>query len=428
MTGDGRCTSLRNSCRKECFGMDVVYSHVCGLDVHKKNVVACIITPDHKEIRTFSTMTEDLLALIDWIKSHGCTHVAMESTGSYWKPIYNLLEMEQIETLVVNARHIKNVPGRKTDVKDAEWIAGLLRHGLLKGSYIPSRPQRELRELIRYRRSLMDERAREIQRIQKVLEGANIKLSSVASDIMGKSGRLMIEAIIAGETDAAVLSELAQRRLKAKKADLQKALHGLIGPHQRLMLKTQLRHIDELDKLIEQIDAEVKKRMDPFEEDLERLDTIPGVGRRSAEQILAEIGTDMDQFPSAAHLCSWAGLAPGNNESAGKRKSGKTTKGNQKLRTALIESARAAARCKDTYLSSLYHRIAARRGANRAAVAVAHRILTICYHLLKNKQIYIELGPHYYEERKRTHVARQAIRKLEILGYKVVVEEMDQTA
>jgi len=185
--------------------MDVVYSHVCGLDVHKKNVVACIITPDHKEIRTFSTMTEDLLALIDWIKSHGCTHVAMESTGSYWKPIYNLLEMERIETLVVNARHIKNVPGRKTDVKDAEWIAGLLRHGLLKGSYIPSRPQRELRELIRYRRSLMDERAREIQRIQKVLEGTNIKLSSVASDIMGKSGRLMIEAIIAGETDAAVL-------------------------------------------------------------------------------------------------------------------------------------------------------------------------------------------------------------------------------
>ncbi|GIQ65784.1 hypothetical protein PACILC2_43520 [Paenibacillus cisolokensis] len=238
----------------------------------------------------------------------------------------------------------------------------------------------------------------------------------------------MIEAMIEGETDAALLSELAQRKLKNKKADLQKALHGLMGPHQRLMLKAQLRHIDDLDKLIEEIDAEVKERMTPFEEDLERLDTIPGVGRRSAEQILAEIGTNMDQFPSAAHLCSWAGLAPGNNESAGKRKSGKTTKGNKKLRTALVESARGAARSKETYLSSLYHRIAARRGANRAAVAVAHRILTIIYHLLKKKQTYIELGPHHYEERKRNQVARQAIRKLEILGYKVIVEEAQQTA
>ena len=408
--------------------MDVIHAHVCGLDVHKKNVVACIITPDHKEIRTFSTMTEDLLALIDWIKSHGVTHVAMESTGSYWKPVYNLLEMEQIQTLVVNARHIKHVPGRKTDVKDAEWIAGLLRHGLLTGSYIPSRPQRELRELVRYRRSLIEERAREVQRIQKVLEGANIKLSSVASDVLGKSGRLMIEAMIEGQTDAVALSELAQRRLKNKKAELQKALHGLIGPHQRLMLKTQLRHIDELDKLIEQLDAEIKERMTPFEDDLERLDTIPGIARRTAEQILAEIGTNMDPFPTAAHLCSWAGLAPGNNESAGKRKSGKTTKGNKKLRATLVEAARSAARTKDTYLSSLYHRIAARRGANRAAVAVAHRILMICYHLLKYKQTYIELGPDYYEERKRDHVARQAIRKLEKLGYKVTLEDTQQTA
>ena len=235
--------------------MDVVYSRVCGLDVHKKNVVACIITPDHKEIRTFSTMTEDLLALIDWIKPHGVTHVAMESTGSFWKPIYNLLEAEQIQTLVVNAKHIKQVPGRKTDVKDAEWIAGLLRHGLLRGSLIPDRSQRELRELVRYRRSLIEERAREAQRIQKVLEGANIKLSSVVSDILGKSGRLMLEAIIAGETDAVVLSELAQRKLKNKKPELQKALNGLVGSHQRMMLKMQLRHIDELDRLIEQLDV-----------------------------------------------------------------------------------------------------------------------------------------------------------------------------
>jgi transposase len=408
--------------------MDVVYSHVCGLDVHKKNIVACVLTPETKEIRTFSTMTEDLMALVDWIKQHGCTHVAMESTGSYWKPVYNLLEMEDIKTLVVNARHIKNVPGRKTDVKDAEWIAGLLRHGLLQGSYIPSRDQRELRELIRYRRSLIEERAREVNRIHKVLEGANIKLSSVASDVLGKSGRAIIEAMIAGETDAVMLSELAQRQLKNKKPELIKALNGLMGPHQRLMLAAQLRHIDDLDALIKQLDEEIKRRMLPFEEDLERLDTIPGVARRTAEQILAEIGTDMNQFPSAAHLCSWAGLAPGNHESAGKRKSGRTTKGNQKLRSALVEAARAAARTKNTYLSSQYRRIAARRGANRAAVAVAHSILTITYHLLKRKQTYVELGTNYYEQRQRDRVVKQAIRKLETLGFKVTVEAANHTA
>lgn len=408
--------------------MDVVFSRVCGLDVHKKNVVCCIITPDHKEIQTFSTMTDDLLTMIDWINSHRCTHAAMESTGSYWKPIYNLLESENIQPIVVNAKHIKNVPGRKTDVKDAEWIATLLRHGLLQGSYIPNREQRELRELVRYRRSLIDERAREIQRIQKVLEGANIKLASVASDVLGKSGRAMLEAIIQGETDPHILSELAQRRLKNKKELLKKALKGLIGHHQRLMLKTQLQHIDHLDQLIKELDEEIKQRMLPFEQDLERLDTIPGVGRRGAEQILAEIGTDMNQFPTSAHLCSWAGIAPGNNESAGKRKSGKTKKGNKKLRSALVEAARSAARTKNTYLSSLYRRIAARRGANRAAVAVAHRILVIIYHLLKRKQTYNELEPHYYEERKHHHVARQAIKKLETLGYTVTVEKQDQTA
>jgi len=402
--------------------MEVVYSHCCGLDVHKKTVVACIITPETKEIRTFSTMTDDLISMVDWIKTKGCTHVAMESTGSYWKPIYNLLELEGIQAMVVNAKHIKNVPGRKTDVKDAEWIAGLLRHGLLQGSYIPSRDQRELRELIRYRRNLIEERAREINRIQKVLEGANIKLSSVASDVLGKSGRAMIEAIIAGEEDPKILSELAQRRLKNKKPELQRALKGLIGSHQKLVLKTQLRHIDFLTEEIKRLDEEVKERMLPFDEDLELLDTIPGVGRRTAEQIIAEIGTDMNQFPSAAHLCSWAGLSPGNNESAGKRKPGRTRKGNQKLRSALVEAARAAARTKNTYLSSQYHRLAARRGKNRAAVAVAHSILTIVYHMIKRKQPYIELGPTYYEERKRETVIKQSIKKLESLGYKVTVE------
>lgn len=404
--------------------MEVVYSHCCGLDVHKKIVVACTITPKGKEIRSFSTMTDDLISMVDWLKEKGCTHVAMESTGSFWKPIFNLLELEDIKALVVNAKHMKNVPGRKTDVKDAEWIAGLLRHGLLQGSYIPSREQRELREIIRYRRSLVEERAREINRIQKVLEGANIKLSSVASDVTGKSGRAMIEAMIAGEKDPIILSELAQRRLKNKKQELQRALNGLIGHHQKLMLKTQLRHIDFLADEIKRLDEEIKERMLPFEEDLELLDTIPGVGRRTAEQILAEIGTDMNQFPSAAHMCSWAGLSPGNNESAGKRKSGRTRKGNQKLRSALVEAARAAGRTKNTYLSSQYHRLAARRGKNRAAVAVAHSILTIVYYIVKRKQPYIELGPTYYEERKRETVIKQSIKKLESLGYKVTVESV----
>ena len=404
--------------------MDVVYTHVCGLDVHKKNVVACVITPETKEIRTFSTMTDDLILLVDWIKSKGCTHVAMESTASFWKPIYNLLELEDIQTLVVNAKNIKNVPGRKTDVKDAEWIASLLRHGLLQGSFIPNRDQRELRELIRYRRSLIDERAREVNRIQKVLEGANIKLSSVASDVLGKSGRAMIEAMIAGEENPELLSELAQRRLKNKKAELQRALNGLIGNHQKLMLAAQLRHIDYLDEEIGRLDEEIKRRMLPFEEDLELLDTIPGVARRTAETIAAEIGTNMDQFPSAAHLCSWAGLCPGQNESAGKRKSGKTRKGNKKLRSALVEAARAAGRTKNTYLSSQYHRIAARRGANRAVVAVAHSILMIAYYILKRRQPYIELGPTYYEERKRDTIIRQSLKKLESLGLKVTVESV----
>jgi len=357
-----------------------------------------------------------------WIKSNGCTHVAMESTASFWKPIYNLLELEDIQTLVVNAKTIKNVPGRKTDVKDAEWIASLLRHGLLQGSFIPNRDQRELRELIRYRRSLIDERAREVNRVQKVLEGANIKLSSVASDVLGKSGRAMIEAMIAGEENPEWLSELAQRRLKNKKADLQRALKGLMGNHQKLMLAAQLRHIDYLDEEIGRLDEEIKRRMLPFEEDLELLDTIPGVARRTAETIVAEIGTNMDQFPSAAHMCSWAGLCPGQHESAGKRKSGKTRKGNKKLRSALVEAARAAGRTKNTYLSSQYHRIAARRGANRAAVAVAHSILTIAYYILKRRQPYMELGPTYYEERKRDTIIRQSLKKLESLGLKVTVE------
>lgn len=402
--------------------MDLVYSHVCGLDVHKKNVVACIITPEGKEIRTFSTMTDDLIALKEFIKSKGCSVVAMESTGSYWKPIYNLLELENIKILLVNAKHIKNVPGRKTDVKDAEWIASLLQHGLLQGSFVPDREQRELRELVRYRKSLIEEKSRELNRIQKVLEGANIKLSSVVSDINGASSRSILEAIINGEENPETLAELSQGKLKNKMDELKRALKGLINHHQRMLLEIQLRHIDYLDEEIAKLDEEIKNRMLPFEKDLALLDTIPGVGRRTAEQIIAEIGTNMEQFPSAAHLCSWAGLCPGHNESAGKQKSARTRKGNQKLRSSLIEAARAASRAKDTYLSSQYHRIAARRGANRAAVAVAHSILIIVYHILKRKQPYIELGPTYYEEKKRNMIIRQSLKKLESLGLKVTVE------
>ncbi|OAO79798.1 Mobile element protein [Anoxybacillus flavithermus] len=362
--------------------MRVLYERCCGLDVHKQSITACALTPEGKEIRTFGTLTDDLEELVDWLKEKKVTHVAMESTGVYWEPVYNLLEAEPVEVLVVNAQHIKAVPGRKTDVKDAEWIADLLRHGLLKGSYIPHRAQRELRELVRYRRSLIEERARELNRIQKVLEGANIKLSSVVSDINGMSARLIIRALIEGKDDPAALAQLAKGRLKQKTEELRRALKGVMGPHQRMMLAEQWRHVEYLDEAIARLDREIEERTSPFHEALELIDTIPGVGRQSAEQIAAEIGTDMSRFPTAAHLASWAGMAPGNHESAGKRLSGRTRKGNKKLRSCLVECARAAARTKNTYLSAKYHRIAKRRGANRASVAVGRTILEMIYYIL----------------------------------------------
>ncbi|MEK4126552.1 IS110 family transposase [Anoxybacillus sp. FSL W8-0382] len=404
--------------------MKVLYERCCGVDVHKKSITACTITPEGKEIRTFGTMTDELLEFVNWLKEKGVTHVAMESTSVYWKPLYNLLELEQIETLVVNARHIKAVPGRKTDMKDAEWIANLLRHGLLKGSYIPDRAQRELRELVRYRRSLIEERARELNRIQKVLEGANIKLSSVVSDINGASARKMIRALIEGKNDPMVIAQLAKGKLKQKVKELQRALHGVIGPHQRMMLAEQWRHVEYLDEAIARLDQEIEERTRPFEEALELLDTIPGVGRQSAEQILAEIGTDMSRFASASHLASWAGMAPGNYESAGKRLSSRTRKGNKKLRACLVECARAAARKKDTYLSAKYHRIAARRGANRASMAVGRTILEIIYYLLTRKEPYKELGADYWDRQREAKIVRQTVKKLEGLGYEVKLEKV----
>lgn len=402
--------------------MQVVYERCSGLDIHKKTVTACVITPEGKETRTFGTMTRDLLMLGDWLESRGVTHVAMESTGVYWKPVYNVLEGYEFELLVVNAQHIKAVPGRKTDVKDAEWIAELLRHGLLRGSYIPSRPERELRELVRYRKSLIRERTTVVNRIQKVLEGANIKLASVATDVLGKSGRAMLEALIAGQTDPVALAALAKGRLQEKREQLEQALQGAIGSHQRMLLRLQLQHVDFLDRQIEELSREIDERMLPFEESLRRIETIPGVGRRTAEMLLAEIGPDVSRFPSAAHLASWAGMCPGNNESAGKRRTGRTRKGSPWLREALVEAARAAARTRNTYLSAQYHRLAARRGANRAAVAVGHTILVIVYHILRNGTTYQDLGANYFDERDKAAVIRKAVRRIQSLGYKVTVE------
>jgi transposase len=406
-----------------CF-MNVLYSHCCGLDVHKKNVVACALTPEGKEIRTFSTMTQNLHELRDWILSKGCTHVAMESTGAFWKPVYNLLERENLEIMVVNAKNIKNVPGRKTDVKDAEWIASLLRHGLLTGSFIPKREQRENRELGRYRQSLIEERTRAINRVQKVLEGGNIKLSSVASNVLGKSGRAMLEAIINGEDDLDTVTDLAHGNMKASPEELKQALTGVMGAHQLFMLESLLRHIDFLNQEIEKLDKEIGERLRPFELELELLDTIPGVGRRTAELIVIECGTDMGQFPSAAHFVSWAGFAPGQNESAGKKKSTKTRKGNKKLRSGITQAVKAAARQKNTYLSSFYHRLARRVNKNKATVATGRKMLTIVYYVLKNKEPYKELGPNYYEERVKKRVINQAIKRLESLGCKVTIESV----
>ena len=403
--------------------MQVVHERCAGLDVHKKTVVASVISREGQETRTFGTMTRDLLLLADWLTERGVTHVAMESTGVYWKPVYNLLE-DQFTLLVVNAHHIKAVPGHKTDVKDAEWIADLLRHGLVRGSFIPSRPQRELRELTRARRSLIQQRSQVANRIQKVLEGANIKLASVATDVVGVSGRAMLEAMVAGTEDPQVLAEMARGTLRKKTQALEDALEGLVGPHQRLLLGTHLRHLDFLDGEIARLDEEVAARLRPFEQVLERVDAIPGIGRRVAEDILSEIGTDMSRFPTAAHLTSWARVCPGNNESAGKRKSGSTGHGNSWLRPILVQAAQSASRTKGTYLAAQYHRIAARRGRNRAIMAVAHTILVTIYYMLTRGTVYSDLGGNYFDERDRQATIRRAVRRIEGLGYTVTLKEV----
>lgn len=408
--------------------MEVVYERCAGLDVHKKSVTACRITPAagrgwQKESRRFGTMTDELLRLADWLRAGQVTAVAMESTGVYWKPVFNILESE-FEVLLVNARHIKYVPGRKSDISDAQWIGELLQHGLLKASYIPEVAQRDLRDLIRYRASLVQERTREINRVQKVLEDANVKLASVATNVMGVSGRQMLEALIAGVEDPEALAELARGRLRAKIPELERALSGRIRASHRLLLRLHLEHIDDLNSKIENLNEEIDRLMCPFdeEEQQERLDAIPGVGRDVAQVILAELGVDMSRFPSAAHAASWAGLAPGKNESAGKNRSGKITPGNRHLKAALVQAAHAASRTRDNYLAAQFRRLAARRGKKRAAVAVAHSILVIAYHMLRNGTEYRELGGDYFDRRNKAQLQRNLVKRLEGLGLQVKLE------
>ena len=389
--------------------------------MHKQTVVACLVIPGadgapEKEIRTFGTMTSDLLALGNWLGLAGCTHGAMEGTGVYWKPVYNLLE-ERFTLLLVNARHVKAVAGRKTDVKDREWLADLLRHGLLRASFVPDREQRERRELTRYRTRLVQERAAEANRLQKTLEGANLKLGSVLSDVLGKSGRAMGRALVAGETDPVVLASLAQGAAQRKTAELVQALAGRIGAHQRFLLGVQLRRIETLEADIATVSAEIGERLRPFEMDLARLDTIPGIGRRLAEIVLAEIGADMSRSPSAGHLASWAGMCPGNTESAGKRGSGRTRHGSPWLRSALVEAAQGARNAKQTYLAAQYGQIAARRGGKRAVVAVGHSILVMVYHLLRDQQDYAELGSNHYAARRAKRKQHRLVEELRGLGY-----------
>jgi transposase len=412
--------------------MDLLYRCCAGLDVHKKTVVACVRRTDatgqtRQEIRTFGTMTCHLLALSDWLGEQGVEQVAMESTGVYWKPVFNILE-GRFAVMLVNAQHIKQVPGRKTDVKDCAWIAQLLQHGLLHASFVPPPPIRELRDLTRQRAQLVAEKATAANRLQKVLEDANLKLASVATDVLGVSGRDMLEAIIAGEDDAEQLADKARKRLRKKIPELQTALQGRVTAHHRFQLRLLLDHVAHLEALIGRLGGRIEEVMAPFAEAAERLTTIPGVEQRAAEVIVAEMGTNMDQFPTAEHLASWAGMCPGNNESAGKRKSGKTTKGSRWLRQVLTQAAWAASHTKDTYLAAQYRRLAARRGKKRALVALGHTLLVIVYHVLKHGTTYQELGGDFLERLEPERLTRQLVQRLEKLGHQVTLQPKDDAA
>ncbi len=401
--------------------MQLMYERCAGLDVHKKTVVACVLTPEGQETRTFGTMTAELLALADWLLASGCTHVAIESTGDYWKPVFNSLEGIG-EVILVNAQHVKAVPGRKTDVKDAAWLAELLQHGLLRASFIPPVARRELRDLTRYRSTFIQERVTLINRVQKLLEDANIKLAAVASDIMGVSGRAILAALLTGHVDPQALAELAKGRLRSKRDQLASALEGRVKPHHRFVLTALLSQIDSLDETIVRFDAQIQAICGPFDEAVELLDTIPGVARRTAEMLVAEIGTDMTRFPSADHLASWAGVAPGNHESAGKRTSGKTRKGTRFLRTTLVQAAHAAARTRSPYLRAQYRRLAARRGKQRAMLAVAHAMLVMAYDMIQRREPYRDAGADFFDRLQPEDTARRLVKRLESLGYHVTLQ------
>jgi transposase len=405
--------------------MYVIYPRCAAGDVHKKTVVVTVLLtePDgtvKKLTRTFSTMTADLLALDEWLRSLEIVHVALESTGVFWHPVYNLLE-EGRSIVLVNPQHMKAVPGRKTDVKDSEWLADLLRHGLLKASFIPPKPIRELRELTRYRKTLVQERTQEVNRLQKVLEGANIKLAAVATDIMGKSGRDMLDALTGGEQDAEALAQLARGRLRAKLPELRQALTGRVQPHHRFLLERILAHIDFLEESLERIQQEIEQHLRPFEEAMTLAQSVIGIQETAAAAILGEIGTDMTRFPSDKHLSSWAGLCPGNKQSGGKRLSGATTQGNPYLKAVLAEVVWAISHTKDNYLSSQYHRIARRRGKQKAVVAVSHSVLVILYHVLREKKPYQDLGGDYFAKLDTSRQERHHLRQLEQLGYTVTL-------
>lgn len=412
--------------------MDVIVDRCAGLDVHKDTVMAAVRSPGGagrraEEIREFSTFTADLVHLRDWLAEAGVTQVVMEATGVYWRPVWHVLEEHaRYELMLVNARHVKNLPGRKTDAGDASWLAQLLECGLLRGSFVPTKDMTRLRDLTRYRTKLIQERTREIQRVQKLLEDANIKLDSVITDVMGKSAREMLDALIAGDHDVESMAQMARTRMRPKIPELRLALEGRFDDHHRLMLSMHLEHIDHLTAMIAGLDTRVDELMAPFAEPATRLLSIPGVGKRTAETIVAEIGVDMSRFPTAAHLASWAGLCPGNDESAGKRRSGKARKGNQALRTAMCEAAWAASHTKATYLSVQYRRFKRRMGTKsegKAIFAVAHTMIVIVWHLLHDDSSYQELGIDYFDKRNDAEARqRYLIRELERLGNRVTIE------
>lgn len=407
--------------------MQTLVERGCGLDVHQATVVACLLITlrngqIQKQMRTFETTTRELMRLREWLLSEGCTHVAMESTGVYWKPVYAVLE-GTFQVVVANAQHVRKVPGRKTDVKDAEWLADLLGHGLLRPSFVPPKPIRELRDLTRYRRKLVESQAAERNRLLKLLETANIKLASVATDVFGVSGRAMLCALVEGQATPQEMAQLARGRMRRKREELEPALEGKLEEHHRFLLRLQLQRVEAAERDLAVLEQRIQEKLRPYAAQLALLQEIPGVEATLAAVIIAELGVDMTVFQSVAQLASWAGVCPGNNESAGKRKSSRIPKGNVYLKTALVEAANAAARAKDTYLRDKFYRLKARRGYKRAVVAVAHKILTAIYHMLSQNVCYHELGDLYLDKLNQQHLTRNLIHRLERLGYVVTLEK-----